>query len=528
MSLTVQQLLSDAKRLTGRLRDHDSATDGIISAAQDVLKEVEAMRQYQEDIESLNTIAHNRPRAQLVLGIQQENRHIRQLQHENKELRAALEEHQNVLELIMSKYREHMSCFQNSTKIEKDLVSRENTKVLQDRADKICEMANVMQKSIQIDEENMAKEQELMARLATENKGLREMLEISHRNGSYSNPLVGPRLVSTSCQTEELISEKKSSQDKNSSSNSNKIMSSKQNPENSGNSSESGAGSCLSPNSKNSSQQCSNSNSTSPLRAGDSPGNSAENAKDSYLVMNGIQIEDAISSPQRPLSSASEESESSISEDDEISFNTIKRGTGSKLQAAMKNNQIRLADFCQGSQTTSSKLSLNTIITNPEKQQNPFCDQEMKNSTCSVVGSSAVTNCENDQQQQTNVNSQASSMKSDGDNSGVVVDSSLTTVPQINGGKGIHTGNDMDSMNSEDQTVRTTNAVNEDNNNGHTALHQNQSDEDTNDRTSGTTITTTSGAVEDNVIFQAKSKQQVVLETETAAIIQEQTASSMS
>jgi hypothetical protein len=27
-------------------------------------------------------------------GIQQENRHIRQLQHENKELRAALEEHQ--------------------------------------------------------------------------------------------------------------------------------------------------------------------------------------------------------------------------------------------------------------------------------------------------------------------------------------------------------------------------------------------------------------------------------------------------
>lgn len=68
MSLTVQQLLSDAKRLTGRLRDHDSSADTIITAAQDVLKEVEAMRQYQEDIESLNNIAHNRPRAQLVLG----------------------------------------------------------------------------------------------------------------------------------------------------------------------------------------------------------------------------------------------------------------------------------------------------------------------------------------------------------------------------------------------------------------------------------------------------------------------------
>ena len=52
------------------------------------------MRQYQEDVENLNEVAHNRPRAQLVLGIQQENRHIRTLQQENKELRASLEEHQ--------------------------------------------------------------------------------------------------------------------------------------------------------------------------------------------------------------------------------------------------------------------------------------------------------------------------------------------------------------------------------------------------------------------------------------------------
>ena len=36
-------------------------------------------------------------------------RHIRTLQQENKELRAALEEHQNALELIMSKYRQHVT-----------------------------------------------------------------------------------------------------------------------------------------------------------------------------------------------------------------------------------------------------------------------------------------------------------------------------------------------------------------------------------------------------------------------------------
>ena len=47
---------------------------------------------------------------------------------------------------------------------------------LQERADKICEMANVMQQSIQIDEESIQKEQELLARLVTENKVRRKLL----------------------------------------------------------------------------------------------------------------------------------------------------------------------------------------------------------------------------------------------------------------------------------------------------------------------------------------------------------------
>ncbi len=62
-------------------------------------------------------------------GIQQENRHIRQLQHENKELRAALEESQNAVELIMSKYRQHMSYLVNTTKLDKNLVNYQRARV---------------------------------------------------------------------------------------------------------------------------------------------------------------------------------------------------------------------------------------------------------------------------------------------------------------------------------------------------------------------------------------------------------------
>ncbi len=68
MSLSVQQLLSDARRLSSRLREHDSMADGVVAASHELLKGVEAMKEYQEDLDALNSVAHNRPRAQLVLG----------------------------------------------------------------------------------------------------------------------------------------------------------------------------------------------------------------------------------------------------------------------------------------------------------------------------------------------------------------------------------------------------------------------------------------------------------------------------
>lgn len=184
MSLTVQQLLSDAKRLSSRLRDHDQSADHLISRAQEVLKEVDAMRQYQEDVENLNEVAHNRPRAQLVLGIQQENRHIRTLQQENKELRAALEEHQNALELIMSKYRQHVTRLVNTPHPDINTINNQKIQMLADRTEKVCEMAAVMKEAVRVDEDTCNQQQELMARLITENKGLRELLEISQKSNS--------------------------------------------------------------------------------------------------------------------------------------------------------------------------------------------------------------------------------------------------------------------------------------------------------------------------------------------------------
>ena len=59
-------------------------------------------------------------------------RHIRTLQQENKELRAALEEHQNALELIMSKYRQHVTRYEFSSFLHQTLKAQEVISFLQD------------------------------------------------------------------------------------------------------------------------------------------------------------------------------------------------------------------------------------------------------------------------------------------------------------------------------------------------------------------------------------------------------------
>ncbi|CAL1547105.1 unnamed protein product [Lymnaea stagnalis] len=180
MALSVEKLLTDAHTLIIHLKDHDTLTDSIIATTQTLFNKVEAMKQYQDDITELNEIAKHRPRSTLVLGIAQENRQIRELQQENRELQATLEEHQSALELIMQKYREHTVKLLQSNRLEraiqeKEIVDKDSVSHLMDKID---EMAGVMQKAIEVDETVGCAEKERLSRLEVENRALRELLEI--------------------------------------------------------------------------------------------------------------------------------------------------------------------------------------------------------------------------------------------------------------------------------------------------------------------------------------------------------------
>jgi len=131
------------------------------------------------------------------------------------------------------------------------------------------------------------------------------MLEISFRNGSYTDPLVGPKMVTRSCQTEQPPATTKNSN----------------------------ISTTLSPSATTTSIDKSSgigknsygfSSSGRPLNDSDHENGRATSS------LNGTASPTPISSScesLRPLSSASEESEetSSTSDDDEIIFNTIKR-----------------------------------------------------------------------------------------------------------------------------------------------------------------------------------------------------------
>ncbi|XP_072172171.1 FGFR1 oncogene partner 2 homolog [Diadema setosum] len=194
MTLSIDQVLCDARRLVDRLKEHDSAADVLIQETTTLNKKIAVMKEYQEEIEEMNNIAHHRPRSALILGIQQENRQIRELQRENQELMVALKEHQSALDLIMTSYRDQVSRLVVANRSDRDnMVSNHKQSELEQESsvssiEKVLEMAAVMQRAIDIDEHSNNEIDEAIARLQMENRGLRELLQISRQTQARHLP----------------------------------------------------------------------------------------------------------------------------------------------------------------------------------------------------------------------------------------------------------------------------------------------------------------------------------------------------
>ncbi|XP_013786870.1 FGFR1 oncogene partner 2 homolog isoform X1 [Limulus polyphemus] len=190
MSLTVQQILSDAKRLVSRLREHDTSADALIAQTQMLNKHIESVKVNNEELTELTTSIEQRPLSLCTLNVQQENRHIRELQQENQELRSLVEEHQSALDHIMRKYRKLVTSLLEENSVKWDKLCSSDSEMMQEKLDQICEMVAVMRKAVDVDEVADIKSKELLAQLQTENKVLKELVYLSKSAGSLSNLLL--------------------------------------------------------------------------------------------------------------------------------------------------------------------------------------------------------------------------------------------------------------------------------------------------------------------------------------------------
>ncbi|XP_029362716.1 suppressor of IKBKE 1 isoform X1 [Echeneis naucrates] len=197
MACTLEKVLGDARTLLERLKEHDTAAEGLIEQSGALSQRVQGMREvgnalpdkvrtgrgagqgHTEDTSEIQELTKYKPHVLLT----QENTQIKELQQENKELWLSLEEHQYALELIMGRYRKQMLQLMMAKK-ELDTkpvlnLHEDHAKELRSQVERICEMGQVMRRAVQVDDQHYCSVRERLAQLEIENKELRDLLAIS-------------------------------------------------------------------------------------------------------------------------------------------------------------------------------------------------------------------------------------------------------------------------------------------------------------------------------------------------------------
>ncbi|XP_077453529.1 suppressor of IKBKE 1 [Stigmatopora argus] len=187
MACTLEKVLGDARTLLERLKDHDTAAEGLIEQSGALSQRVQTMKEvgnalpdkHSDDTSEFQEMIKYKPHVLLT----QENTQIKELQQENKELWLSLEEHQYTLELIMGRYRKQMLQMMMA-KEEMDTqpvltLHEDHAKEVQTKVERICEMGQVMRRAVQVDDQRYCSIREKLAQLEIENKELRDLLAIS-------------------------------------------------------------------------------------------------------------------------------------------------------------------------------------------------------------------------------------------------------------------------------------------------------------------------------------------------------------
>ncbi|XP_037049969.1 FGFR1 oncogene partner 2 homolog [Bradysia coprophila] len=190
MSTNIDKLVDDSRKMALRLRDRIVLGDSLVSQSEAVNENLVTLKRLQNEFDSLNKLARKTTNQQLVKTINNEYPHIREIQMENRELRACLNDHQRALEHIMTKFRQHTQHTVLNTKFDfsaEEIHLQRELKAKSEENEKILEMAAIMQKAASLNEEKENEQIGLIHRLATENCTLRQLLQIAEKDGTVKD-----------------------------------------------------------------------------------------------------------------------------------------------------------------------------------------------------------------------------------------------------------------------------------------------------------------------------------------------------
>ncbi|VDN03001.1 unnamed protein product [Thelazia callipaeda] len=181
-SANIGQLMADMRQLVINLQTRERATDSALAKSQIINHKISGMKEYQEDVANMNECWRMQGRKVLVAGLRHENRQISLLQQENRELRQALEDCESTLHLLMQKHRDIVTKFAKQLIAPVTALSTDNKVNETVVIETITNLSRLLDKCF-VDGENIfSRDQELIARLTTENACLRELLNISANN----------------------------------------------------------------------------------------------------------------------------------------------------------------------------------------------------------------------------------------------------------------------------------------------------------------------------------------------------------
>lgn len=130
-----------------------------------------------------NNVSEYQPRSSLIAALQDEIKQVYNLETENSELKTALKSHQDVLTIIMKKYRDQSKQLGQLIDFETDYTIPEddlNSQRCQHFQEKVNQMILVLDNSCGIDEDKIALQQKLINKVHKKNLKIKKMLNVKN------------------------------------------------------------------------------------------------------------------------------------------------------------------------------------------------------------------------------------------------------------------------------------------------------------------------------------------------------------